>query len=296
MQPEQLMRAAAPLGSSVEALAALAAYLRVEAEGIPVDPAVHELLREVSLAVAGDDPRGAGAMGMQVVGMARAFLAQSAELIADPGRASGWEPDDETLLQGIGRVSGAIGPVMQSVSGSLDGLAEALAAPGAAWLDVGTGCGWLAISLARCFPAARVVGLDIYDRVLPLAQRNGAEAGLGERVEIRRQDVTAMTEDAVYDAIWLPLPFLPKAIVPAAIAASVRALKPGGWLLPGGFAGTPGERLAQLLSDLRTVRAGGHPWRAAELLPELAAGGLEDVHEVERTWPAPVCLFAGRKP
>ena len=32
-----------------------------------------------------------------------------------------------------------------------------------------------------------------------------------------------MTEDAVYDAIWLPLPFLPKAIVPAAIAASVRA-------------------------------------------------------------------------
>ncbi len=101
-----------------------------------------------------------------------------------------------------------------------------------------------------------------------------------------------MRRDAVYDAIWLPLPFLPKAIVPAAIAASVRALKPGGWLLPGGFAGPP-DPLAQALCDLRTVRAGGHPWRAAEMIPELAAAGLADAHEIERTWAAPVCLFAG---
>jgi protein-L-isoaspartate O-methyltransferase len=174
-------------------------------------------------------------------------------------------------------------------------MAAALQAPGAAFLDVGTGCGWLAIALARAFPAARVVGIDIYDLVLGLAQRNVAESGLGDRVEIRRQDARTMDDEAAYDAVWLPLPFLPKAIVPAVIAASVRALRPGGWLLPGGFAGPPDE-LARLVTDLRTVRSGGHPWGAAELLPELTAAGLAEVHAVPRTWSAPVQLFAGRTP
>jgi SAM-dependent methyltransferase len=289
------MGAAAPLVASTEALAALAAYLRVESEGIAVEPQVHELLRAISTAVAGEDPGGIGPGGMPIVGMARAFLAQSAALVADPGRASGWTTDDETLLQGIGRTSAAIGPLMAGISETLPGMAAALGAPGGAFLDVGTGCGWLAISLARSFPSARVVGIDIWDRVLSLAQQNVAGSGLADRVEIRRQDVTQLDEDAVYDAVWLPLPFLPKAIVPAAIAASVRALRPGGWLLPGTFGAPPGQ-LQQLLIDLRVVRSGGHPWRAADFLPELTAAGLAEVHEVPRTWTTPLVLFAGRRP
>ena len=50
------------------------------------------------------------------------------------------------------------------------------------------------------------------------------------------------------------------------------------------------------MTDLRTVPSGGHPWRAAELLPELTAAGLAEVHAVPRTWSAPVQLFAGRTP
>ena len=49
-------------------------------------------------------------------------------------------------------------------------------------------------------------------------------------------------------------------------------------------------------TDLRTVRSGGHPWGAAELLRELTAAGLAEVHAVPRTWSAPVQLFAGRTP
>lgn len=288
------MGSAARLANALETLAALAAYVRVEREGIPVDPQVHGLLRAISVEAAGGDPASIGPAGDPVVGMTRAFLAQSAELIANPGRSGGWTPEDDTLLQGIGRTSAAIGPVMSHVSGRLDGMAEALAAPGAAFLDVGTGCGWLAIALARAFPEARVVGIDIYERALELARGNVAGMGLEGRVELRHEDVLALGDDAAYDAVWLPLPFLPRAVVPGAIAAATRALRPGGWLLPGVFAGPP-DPLSQLLCDLRTVRAGGHPWTPADLLAELSTDGLAGAHEVERTWAAPVRLYAARR-
>jgi hypothetical protein len=91
------------------------------------------------------------------------------------------------------------------------------------------------------------------------------------------------------------MPFLPKAIVPAAVTAAVAMLKPGGWLLPGTFTG-PSDRLAELLTDLRTVRSGGYPWRGDELLPLLTGAGLTDAAEVPRTWSAPVRLYAARRP
>ena len=121
-----------------------------------------------------------------------------------------------------------------------------------------------------------------------------AAEGLEDRVELRHQDVTTLEDDAVYDAIWLPLPFLPRAVVEPALVASARALRPGGWLLAGTFAGPPG-RLAELLVDLRTVRAGGHPWRGEELLSALTAAGYDDVGEVRREWTAPVRLFVGQR-
>lgn len=64
--------------------------------------------------------------------------------------------------------------------------------------------------------------------------------------------------------------------------------------LAGTFAGPPG-RLAELLVDLRTVRAGGHPWRDDELLGVLATAGYDDVGEVPREWKAPVRLFVGQR-
>jgi hypothetical protein len=95
--------------------------------------------------------------------------------------------------------------------------------------------------------------------------------------------------------MWLPLPFLPADVVPPALDAARRALRPGGWLLAGTFASAPG-RLAELLVDLRTVRAGGHPWRSEEAIVAIEAHGFTSVAAVERTWPAPVLLYAGRRP
>jgi hypothetical protein len=62
--------------------------------------------------------------------------------------------------------------------------------------------------------------------------------------------------------------------------------------LPGTFTG-PGDRLSELLTDLRTVRSGGHPWRPEEIIDLMATAGLADAQEIPRTWPAPVRLYAG---
>ena len=289
------MGTAARLGSSLEALAALAAYLRVETEQLTVDPRVHDLLRAIAVEVLGEEPDVTRPQGAPIVGMTRALLAQSADLVDDPERAGGWTPDDDALLQGIGRQSAPIAGIVAAASGHLDGLAEALAAPDAALLDVGTGTGWLAMAFAQAFPAAHVVGIDIYERSLALARQNVAAAGLTDRVRLRSEDATRLAAGDTYDAIWLPMPFLPRTIVPAVVEAAAAALRPGGWLLPGTFAGPP-DPLSRLLVDLRTVRAGGHPWDGADLVGELASHGLQDAHEVPRTWTAPVRLYAARRP
>jgi hypothetical protein len=79
------------------------------------------------------------------------------------------------------------------------------------------------------------------------------------------------------------------------LRAAVQATRPGGWVIAGTYAGPP-DTLSQLLVDLRTVRSGGHPWRGDDLVAEIAGHGLAGAHEVERTWPSPVRLFAGRRP
>ena len=73
------MGTAARLGSSLEALAAVAAYLRVETEQLTVDPRVHDLLRAIAVEVLGEEPGVTRPQGAPVVGMARALLAMSAE-------------------------------------------------------------------------------------------------------------------------------------------------------------------------------------------------------------------------
>jgi SAM-dependent methyltransferase len=295
MEPGQLMGTAARLSSSLEALAAVAAHLRIEGESLDADPQVRELLRVIAREVLGEDADAAAPEVAAVVGMTRTLLAQSAELVADPGRAPGWQHADPQILQGTGKMSTAIaGAIGAAAAKDLDGLAERLASSDARFLDVGTGTAWLAIALAQMFPQLHVVGIDVFALALELARGNVARRGLADRIDLRAEDVTQLADEAAYDAVWLPMPFLPRAIVGEAMAAAARALRPGGWLIPGTYAGPP-DPLSNLLVDLRTVRSGGHPWRTDELVAEIASHGLEDAHEVERTWSGPVRLFAGRR-
>lgn len=300
MDPGTALGSAVQLGASVDALAALAAYIRLESEGLPADPAIHALLGQIAAEVTGAEAGGSseptGAAGLApVVGAARTVLRLGAELIDNPGRSGAWDQVDPPLLQAMGRMSMGIVDAVLAAESELDGLAAALGAPGGRLLDVGTGTGWLAIALARAHPRLQVVGIDIFEPALRLAEQNVAAEDLTDRVTMRRQDATTMVEPAAYDAVWLPMPFLPQAIVPGVVRSAVSLVKPGGWVLPGTFTG-PSDRLSELLTDLRTVRSGGYPWRGEELLGLLRVSGLEGATEVPRTWTAPVRLYAARRP
>lgn len=287
---------AVQLGAHVDTLAALAAHARVQAEDIQADPAVRDLLSAVAAAVVGPDGTGVDpAAAAQVVGLARTFLRQALELIEQPGRHGSWDLVDVGLLQSIGRLSMGIAGAIETLERDDPDLAGRLAAPGARMLDIGTGTGWLAIALARGHPTLHLVGIDIFEPALDLARVNVVDAGLADRIEVRHQDAATVDEPDGYEAIWVPLPFLPMAAVPRVLEAAHRSLRPGGVVLPGTFTGPPGD-LGQLLTDLRTVRSGGHPWSSEEILAMMSAAGFQDPREVPRSWPAPVRLHSARRP
>ncbi len=288
------MESTVQLVSAAEALAALTAHVRVRTETLAVDPEVASRLADVATQLLGTAEITASDPAAQVVGMARALLREALALIEDPGRSGAWHTVDESVLQGLGRLSMSIAGVFATLAGQLDGLGAALARPGAALLDVGTGTGWLAIATARAFPAVHVTGIDIFDTALGLAAANVRTEQLTDRVTLRRVDVTALEAESTFDAIWLPLPFLPRAVVPAAVARCVAVLRPGGWLLAGQFDGPP-DPLSQALTELRTVRSGGYPWPVAELTGLLDAAGLDPV-AVTRTWAAPMQMIAAQAP
>ena len=56
-------------------------------------------------------------------------------------------------------------------------------------VDVGTGSGCLAVSLALEFPDARVIATDISEAALAVARRNAAANGAGDRIEFRAGDL-----------------------------------------------------------------------------------------------------------
>ena len=290
---DSILGVASRLGSSADALAALGALIRIESEDLPVDPEVHAVLKAIGAELLGADvaiaPESAPALGL-----AQTFFAQGAELLRNPGRSGGWDQVDAGLLQGIGRMSMSVAGAIRAASEGEPALAEQLSG-GARILDIGTGTGWLAIALAEAFPEAQVTGIDVFVPALELARANVSAADLDERVELRQQDALALEESAEFSAVWLPLPFLPAAIVPGVLAAVRGSLRPGGWLVAGTFAPGGQGRLAELLMDLRTVRSGGRPWVADDLLPMLTAAGYADPSPVPRTWAAPVHLFLARR-
>lgn len=297
MDADELRRHVTGLASSAETLAALGAALRLRVSSQSAPPEVQACLDEVMAALGATEFLETGAPE-QLAGLLspiRAILLQSVDLLTDPTRAPGWDYADVELLESQGQSSALFASVIRrEAEERLPDLAEALGRPGAAVLDVGVGIGGLSIAVCREFPAVRVVGIDPWDFALTIARRNVEGAGLGDRIELRRQAVQELTDEAAFDLIWLPVPFLPRPVLDLALGRSLAAAKPGGWSMLAMYRGR--TELDTALARLRTARSGGSVLRPDEAEELLRAAGFEATRQLTLEGSLPGLLVCGRRP
>jgi release factor glutamine methyltransferase len=86
-------------------------------------------------------------------------------------------------------------------------LQKEISVPNARILDVGTGSGVIALSLAAALPDATVHGCDISPDALALARENATRVGLRDRVEFIESDLLLYVTH-VYDVIVANLPYV----------------------------------------------------------------------------------------
>ena len=79
--------------------------------------------------------------------------------------------------------------------------------PGSKILDVGTGSGVIALSLAAKFPAAEILAVDISHDALALAQENVASLNLAGRVRFLKSNLFENVEGA-FDLVVANLPYV----------------------------------------------------------------------------------------
>ena len=92
-------------------------------------------------------------------------------------------------------------------------------------VDVGTGTGCIAITLAVERPAARIIGIDSSAEALALARENGAALGLGQRVEWRTGDLLDGLPERSLDAVVSNPPYIASGVIET-LAEEVRAHEP----------------------------------------------------------------------
>jgi predicted O-methyltransferase YrrM len=228
----------------------------------------------------------------QVSGQAQAPILQLAALLADP--AAPWDAQTDAALLAQGRASAQMASALkQFILPQLPGLATRLTAPNARMLDVGTGTGALALGFAEAFPDLEVVGLDVMPRVLRLAEDTLASSPAGQRVSLRQQDVAELDDEAAYDVVWLPAPFLPEPALLVGVERTLRATRPGGWVLlgHGKFGGDPVD---DALTRFKTLAYGGAALDDAAASDLLGGAGWVDIVHLP-TPPGAPALTLGRR-
>ena len=80
-------------------------------------------------------------------------------------------------------------------------------------LDLCTGSGAIAVSLAKELPAARVIATEISDAAVAIARRNAERNGVADRVDIRQGDLWEPVAGEQFDLIASNPPYIASAVI-----------------------------------------------------------------------------------
>ena len=158
------------------------------------------------------------------------------------GRGVPYEDYGREMREGQARVNRAmfLRQLGQEWIPAMPDVAERLRSdPPARVADIGCGCGWSSIGLARAFPKIHVDGFDLDEASVADAQQNVAEAGLGERVKIEARDCGDPELAGAYDLV-LALECIHDMADPVAVLRSMRRM-----VAPGGAVLVADERVAE---------------------------------------------------
>ncbi len=283
--------------ASATGLAALVAALDAKAGGSPLDPALEARISELLAALgAGEVLDGVSASeAKMLVPEIRHQLRCDAALMNGDTRSTSWSYSDPRVLQDFGDFARchATG-ISKGIIPSIEGFATRFGAPGAAFLDIGVGVAGTAIGMAEQWPDLRIVGIDVWQPSLSLARVNVEKAGLRDRIELREQGAENLDDQAAFDLAWMPLPFLPERVIPAAIERTREALRSGGWLVVA-FVNLEGhDPITAALWRLRVTSFGGPLWSSTEIESLMRDKGLVDVRTLPRTPGVPASFAIGR--
>jgi 2-polyprenyl-3-methyl-5-hydroxy-6-metoxy-1,4-benzoquinol methylase len=225
----------------------------------------------------------------------RADVLTGAKAVTDLVYAPGWSHAEAALLQSAGDASAGFPALLKArIASQLDGLAERLAAPGAAFLDVGVGVGALSIAMVRHWPLLRIVGIDPWAPSVAIARGNVERAGLSERIEIREVAGEDLTEIDSFDLAWIPSLFIPQQTIARIVECVARAVRPGGWLLLP-IVNPSDDTLTAATARLRTTLWGGSLLDPSAAKTLLTTAKLGDVRVLPATPAATIAITVGRR-
>jgi 2-polyprenyl-3-methyl-5-hydroxy-6-metoxy-1,4-benzoquinol methylase len=284
---DETVKKAMQWGLTAESLGALGAYLTL-IDGEAGEAGVRERLRSLTAAAGLPDlaelepPQRA-----MIAGLARSSLKQALDLLEEPERGPGWAYTDPGVLDGWGRGSAAVPGMISAVLPEISDVQTLL--------DVGTGVGLLAVGATNVWKDVTVVGIDTWEPSLDRARKHVADAGLTERVELRNQNVVDLSDVDRFDCAWVPTFFLPEQLAEAAVAAVVRSVKPGGWVVLGRFLPMP-DPVADAMLQLRTYRFGGCLLDEPRSVELLEGAGCTSVRVAPAPPPVQMAFTVGQKP
>lgn len=148
-------------------------------------------------------------------------------------------------------------------------------------LDIGSGVGTGTIALARRFPEAEIVAVDISEDMLAQVRERARDAGVGDRVTTRRSDIAAPADDlGPADAVWASASLHETSDADAAFGNLFAALRPGGLLAVLEMDAAPRVLPAGWADWEEQVRAagGGSPADHPDWTEQISAAGFGEPH------------------